>query len=97
VLSDTGPAAVAGNLVAWGWRVTEPQQFYENPRQVRRYINIINPINSIIRYPIYSNYANKVQTYESIKRRIMYGLRMLGTSPRLFVLKAAQHLKKKDV
>jgi SAM-dependent methyltransferase len=76
-------------------RVIDPKKFYENPRKVRRYINVINPINSIIWYPIYANYAGKVQTYESVKRRITYGLRMLGRSPRLFFLKAAQHLKKR--
>jgi SAM-dependent methyltransferase len=76
-------------------RVTDPKTFYENPRKVHRYINIINPINSIIWYPIYSNYARKIQTYESIKRFTTHCLRMLRTSPRQFVHKAAQHLKRK--
>ncbi len=88
------------HLARFTGRVTDPKVFHENPDKVRTYVNKINPINSIIWYPIYSNYASRVQAYESIKREIkrhpsIYYLKMLLGSPQVFVLKAAQRVKRK--
>jgi SAM-dependent methyltransferase len=40
-----------------------PEQFFENPKRVERYIAIQNPINSVIGYPIYHDYHKKYPGY----------------------------------
>jgi SAM-dependent methyltransferase len=89
--------------------VAEPSTFYEDPRHVRRYVNKINPLRSLICYPVYSDYARRVQIYEAIKRRVTrqpeahyprmlwYYTGMLLTSPGQLIRKAAHRLRKKFI
>ena len=91
------------HLARFTGRITDPKTFYEDPGKVRRYVNTINPARSIVYYPIYSNYAGRVQTYEKFKGQIKgyskhhyltmlaYYAKMLLTSPKLFV----QRVRKK--
>jgi SAM-dependent methyltransferase len=95
------------HLARFTGKVIDPKAFYESPAEVCRYVNTINPARSIIHYPIYSNYARSVQTYERIKsgiragqspyyvRMLEYYARMLVNSPKLFVVKTAQRVRKK--
>ncbi|MCL1491748.1 MAG: class I SAM-dependent methyltransferase [Pseudanabaena sp. Salubria-1] len=64
---------------------TDPQVFYEDSSKVKKYINTINPINSIINYPIYSNYAEKIKAINIFKRRLRFiknNIKLLFISPK---------------
>jgi SAM-dependent methyltransferase len=72
-----------------------PTKFYENPRKVRRYINIINPLRSAICYPVYANYAQRYQKVEAFKGHLShrisrgaYNVKVLLKSPQAFISKA---------
>jgi 2-polyprenyl-3-methyl-5-hydroxy-6-metoxy-1,4-benzoquinol methylase len=61
--------------------------FFENPAQVQLYTNVINPINSAINYPLYFNYAVKVQTGKALYQkldRIQENFKLLLNSPQIF-------------
>jgi len=97
------------HLAKFTGKVADPKAFYENPDEVRRYVNTINPVRSLVCYPLYSDYARRVEFYRSIKNRITslpnshharmlsYYTRTLLTSPRQSIRKAALRLKKKEV
>lgn len=94
------------HLARFTGKVTDQRAFYENPGEVRRYVNTINPLRSMVCYPVYSDYARRVETYQSIKNRITrqpdahyarmlrYYTGMLLTSPKQLIRKAALRLKK---
>jgi SAM-dependent methyltransferase len=46
-------------------RALDPTQFYEDPEAVARFVNWVNPLRSMLFYPVFSNYHRKVQ-------RVMY-------------------------
>lgn len=74
----------------------DPTTFYEDANEVRKYINTINPLRSIVFYPLYSGYHHRVRFYEVIKQRmrmLRYYAKMLWTSPQQFVHKSALRLK----
>jgi len=84
------------HLARFTGNVKDPTTFYEDANEVRKYINTINPLRSIVLYPLYSNYHLRVQFYETIKQRgrmLRYYAKMLFTSPRRFIQKSALRLK----
>ena len=88
------------HLARFSGSAQSPSSFYEDPGKVRTYINLINPLRSIVYYPVYSNYPRKVKTFEAIKAHIRFlphYAKMLFTSPRQFTLKAVRRLKTKHV
>lgn len=48
----------------------DPTQFYEDPEQVARFVNWINPLRSIVYYPLFSNYHRKVQRVMYVKEGV---------------------------
>jgi SAM-dependent methyltransferase len=39
----------------------EPSAFFEDGRAVQRYVNVTNPLRSVLYTPVFSNYAKRVQ------------------------------------
>ncbi len=78
----------------------EPNLFYECDSKVKNYININNPINSIINYPIYSNYNKKVEVMNVLKRGLLFvrcNLKLLFTDPNSALSNIKEKLFKKIV
>ena len=48
------------------------EKYFEQPEDVKRYINIINPLRSLIYFPIYSFYSYRIQIYNTVKRGLYY-------------------------
>jgi SAM-dependent methyltransferase len=42
-------------------KAMQPAAFFEDARSVQRYVNVINPLRSVLFAPVYSNYAARVQ------------------------------------
>jgi SAM-dependent methyltransferase len=51
------------HLARYTGKALAPEQFFENPGRVARYIAVTNPINSLLRYPIYHDYHLKYPKY----------------------------------
>jgi|GEM_PF-1596142 len=73
--------------------------FYEDPHQVKSYINITNPINSIINYPVYSNYAKRIEAINFFKQKLRFikrNFKLLFTSPKLAIANIKEKLFNKS-
>jgi SAM-dependent methyltransferase len=66
----------------------EPLPFFEDAVAIQRYVNLINPLRSIVYSPIYANYARRVAIYTQLSS----GWNLLRRSPSLFVKKAKTRL-----
>jgi len=57
----------------------DPTQFYEDPAEVARFINWVNPLRSLLFYPVFSNYHKKVQRMLYIKEGVeLVARKLLG-------------------
>lgn len=78
---------------------TAENLFYEDPYKVKSYINITNPINSIINYPVYSNYAKRIEIINIFKQKLRFvqrNLKLLLTSPKLAIANIKEKLFNKS-
>jgi SAM-dependent methyltransferase len=66
---------------------TDPSKHFENAQQVHRYIETVNPLRSLLYYPIYSHWAGRVRIYNAFK--------LLLKSPVGFFRKVALHFKQR--
>ena len=58
---------------------TDPRRFYEDPAAVARFVNWVNPLRSLVYYPVFSNYPRKVQRMLYLKEGLeLVGRRLLG-------------------
>lgn len=55
----------------------DAQKFYEDPEQVARFVNWVNPLRSIVYYPVFSNYHKKVQRVMYVKEGVQLVARKL--------------------
>jgi len=67
-------------------KASDPKIYFEEPEHVSRYLHVINPIRSFVFYPVYSNWAFRVQIFNAIK--------LLLTSPMDFFQKVAVRIKR---
>ncbi|MDZ4786023.1 MAG: class I SAM-dependent methyltransferase [bacterium] len=77
----------------------EANSFYEISSKVKDYINITNPINSIINYPIYSNYAKRIEFVNMLKQKMRFvkrNFKLLFTSPRQAITNVKEKLLNKS-
>lgn len=65
-----------------------PSPFFEDPVAVQRYVNLINPLRSIVYAPFYADYARRVAIYTMLSN----GWNLLRRSPSLFFEKAKNRL-----
>ncbi len=61
----------------------DPKAYYDDPEKMQRYVNVINPINTLIWYPLYSHYSKRVEW----AGLITYALTLLFTNPKLLITK----------
>ena len=61
----------------------DPTVFFEDPRAVQRYVNVLNPLRSIIYAPIYSQYAQRI----AFANRCIGLWNLLRNSPSAFFAK----------
>jgi SAM-dependent methyltransferase len=69
----------------------DPTVFFEKPAAVQRYVNLYNPLRSVIYAPIYANHAKRrylTEKYVALAKS--YG-RLLRESPLLFLDRAVKH------
>jgi SAM-dependent methyltransferase len=66
---------------------TDPKVHYESPRQVQRYLQTVNPLRSLVLYPIYSHWAARV--------RLFNGAKLLLTSPGDFFKKLSGYRQRR--
>lgn len=63
--------------------------YFENPAKVDQYLRVVNPLRSLIFFPIYSHWAMRVRIYTI--------LRMLLVSPKVFFRKALKRWRRQFV
>ena len=68
-------------------KVTDPKLHFENPAQVQRYVQTINPLRSALFYPFYSHWAMRVRLYNAA--------RLLVTSPAGFFRKLSAYRQRR--
>ena len=57
----------------------DPAKYYEDPEAVARFVNWVNPLRSLLFYPVFSNYHRKVQRVMYIKEGVeLVSRRLLG-------------------
>ena len=64
-------------------KVKQSQVYFENPEIISRYLRVVNPLRSLIYYPIYSSWAARIRIYNIT----VNALRLLLTSPSAFLKK----------
>ncbi len=69
-------------------RAPDPAACFEDPRQVRRYLHVINPVRSFIFYPVYSHWAARVRLWTSLQS----AMSLLARSPGEFLRKVSGRL-----
>ena len=67
----------------------EPHCYFENPKNVSRYLSIISPLRSFILFPIFSNWAARVR----ILNILIFCIRLLFSSPAIFFHKFFGRIK----
>jgi hypothetical protein len=103
LLARYGFEEVAHTYCGWGKEVDdlwylakftgkpgEPKMYFEEPKRVSRYLNVINPLRSLILYPVYSNWAMRVRLYTVI----FNAARLLMTSPMAFFKKVSKRIRR---
>jgi len=92
LMARYGFAPVVGTYRGWHkeiddlWHVArytgepiEPRQYYEDPQVVTRFVNWVNPLRSLVLYPVFSNYHRKVQRVMYLKEGVeLVARRLLG-------------------
>ena len=66
----------------------DPSSFFEDPAAVQRYVNLFNPLRSIVYAPVYANYARRVATYTTLSNAWNF----LWRTPSLFFEKLKKRL-----
>jgi len=56
-----------------------PESHYEDPREVERYLSFVNPMRSLLMYPVYSHWPQRVRIFTGLRNRAG---RLLGKSRR---------------
>jgi hypothetical protein len=57
-------------------------RYYEDPEQVVRFVNWVNPLRSLVYYPVFSNYHRKVQRVMYVKESVQLVARKLLGRPK---------------
>lgn len=76
-------------LAKYTGEACDPKPCYEDSAEVARYLQVVNPLRSLLLFPIYSNWAARV--------RLFNAARLLVTSPRTFASKVAKQFRRKPV
>jgi SAM-dependent methyltransferase len=75
-------------LAKYTGKAGEPEKSFEDPRDVYRYLHVVNPLRSFFFYPVYSNWTARVRIYTMLAR----ALKLLVTSPSLFLKKVVDRI-----
>ncbi len=64
-------------------KLIEPTQFYEDREAVARFVNVVNPLRSLLFYPMFSNYHRRVQKVMYLKEGVeLVARKLLGRARR---------------
>jgi 2-polyprenyl-3-methyl-5-hydroxy-6-metoxy-1,4-benzoquinol methylase len=64
-----------GHVAQFTGEPTDPTQFYEDPHQVARYLRVINPLRSLVYYPLHGGYRARLAVGATLARRTFDVLR----------------------
>lgn len=63
-------------------------EYFEDPMSVRRYLELTNPIRSLVYFPVYAYHSERRQFWQ----KVWHGLRVFLRSPREFFFKLGKRL-----
>lgn len=67
--------------------IEDPTVYFEDPWAVWRYLHVVNPLRSLLFYPVYSHWAVRVRMYR--------GAKLLVLSPITFFQKVTQYFQRR--
>jgi 2-polyprenyl-3-methyl-5-hydroxy-6-metoxy-1,4-benzoquinol methylase len=79
-----------GHVARYVGEPTDPEQFYEAPDKVARYLRVENPLRSIVYYPLYGGYRRSLAHGAALARRTVEVLR---TDPMSLPRRAREYLE----